>query len=146
MMTKESLIEWAAGWVHDMPGVEPGQRERFVTSLRAELDAREMAGDRFFVDHGMIHDRKTGRHVDLDAVDLLIGDRLARCEARVERFGQAGGRDSVVEKWALERVRDVLVFGRYRAEKLIEELAAKEAAELEEHDREMAELMERSNP
>lgn len=34
IMTRESLIEWAAHWVPDSP---PGQRTRFIEALRAEL-------------------------------------------------------------------------------------------------------------
>jgi len=42
MFTKESLIEWATSWVPtESPFGEPGQRERFAASLRAELDARD---------------------------------------------------------------------------------------------------------
>jgi hypothetical protein len=34
MLTRESLIAWAANWVPDSP---PGQRQRFVDALTAEL-------------------------------------------------------------------------------------------------------------
>jgi hypothetical protein len=34
MMTRESLIEWAASWVPDNP---PGQRQRFADSLAEAL-------------------------------------------------------------------------------------------------------------
>jgi hypothetical protein len=36
MLTRESLIEWAAHWVPDSP---PGQRKRFTTALAIELQA-----------------------------------------------------------------------------------------------------------
>jgi hypothetical protein len=35
MLTKESLIAWAADWVHDET---PGQRARFVEGLTKELE------------------------------------------------------------------------------------------------------------
>ena len=38
MLTKASLIEWAASWVPDTsPLGVPGQRQRFVNALAAEL-------------------------------------------------------------------------------------------------------------
>lgn len=38
MLTKASLIEWAADWVPDKsPLGVPGQRQRFVQALAAEL-------------------------------------------------------------------------------------------------------------
>ena len=37
MLTDDSLIDWASGWVQDEP---PGQRARFVEALRHELDQR----------------------------------------------------------------------------------------------------------
>lgn len=40
MLTKASLIEWAASWVPDVPmhsEFEPGQRARFVKALTEEL-------------------------------------------------------------------------------------------------------------
>lgn len=43
MMTRESLIEWAASWVPETsPFGEPGQRARFIEALTSELkDWRE---------------------------------------------------------------------------------------------------------
>jgi hypothetical protein len=37
MLSDESLVEWASGWVPDEP---PGQRARFVQALRNELQDR----------------------------------------------------------------------------------------------------------
>jgi hypothetical protein len=34
MLTDESIVEWASGWVLDSP---PGQRARFAEALREEL-------------------------------------------------------------------------------------------------------------
>lgn len=36
-LTDDSLIEWAASWVPDVPA---GQRDRFAVALRAELESR----------------------------------------------------------------------------------------------------------
>jgi hypothetical protein len=40
MMTDESVIEWALGWLRDNPPDDPTFRERFAAGLRRELAAR----------------------------------------------------------------------------------------------------------
>jgi uncharacterized coiled-coil protein SlyX len=64
-----------------------------ATALEAVSKKRQITGDRFFIDHGQIHDRVTGRHVTTDedsvfcdginsALELLNGldARLAELE------------------------------------------------------------------
>lgn len=41
MMTDESVIEWAMGWVRDNTPEDPTFRERFAAGLRSELASRE---------------------------------------------------------------------------------------------------------
>ena len=37
-----------------------------ATALSAVVERRKTTGDRFFIDHGQIHDRATGKHVTTD--------------------------------------------------------------------------------
>ena len=40
MMTDESVVEWALGWVRDNTDEDPALRERFAEGLRQELAQR----------------------------------------------------------------------------------------------------------
>ena len=40
MLTDESVIEWARGWLRDNPSDDPTFRERFEDDLRSELRGR----------------------------------------------------------------------------------------------------------
>jgi hypothetical protein len=56
--------------------VEPSARELWNTrSSSAAYTAKE---PRFFIDHGMIHDRQTGKHVTTEA-DSAFNDGILRC-------------------------------------------------------------------
>ena len=41
MMTDESVLEWASGWLRDNTPEDPTFRQRFAAGLRAELAARQ---------------------------------------------------------------------------------------------------------
>lgn len=42
MMTDESVLEWASGWLRDSPPEDPTFRERFLQGLARELRSREL--------------------------------------------------------------------------------------------------------
>jgi hypothetical protein len=43
MMTDESVVEWASGWLRDNTSEDPTFRQRFADGLRSELAARRVA-------------------------------------------------------------------------------------------------------
>lgn len=53
----------------------------------------EMSAEpRFFIDHGMIHDRKTGKHVTTDEDSVWCDGKIACCALLNELSEAASGR------------------------------------------------------
>lgn len=80
----------------------------------AEVQA-EGAQQRYFIDHGMVHDRVTGRHVDLDALWSWMSERDARAVAEVDRVGIAGAHEELTVRRVLHEVAWVLRTGQWGA-------------------------------
>lgn len=76
----------------------------------AEVQA-EGSQQRYFIDHGMVHDRVTGRHVDLDALEAWTAEREANAVAEVDRVGVAAAHEELTERRVLAAVAWVLRTG-----------------------------------
>lgn len=54
--------------------------KRDSQTLGAVIEADLAAGERYFADHGTVHDRATGKHVFADESARLMNAALAECE------------------------------------------------------------------